>query len=96
MRWEHGLSNHSTKPSKQSSSITLSLTKTFLNNANYVFKLKLYFNSLFSQESFHELCNKRAIICEGTGYSSNRNPVGMPISKYVGALNVEMHKNTYL
>ena len=30
----HGLPHHSTKTSKQSTSITLSLTKAFLNNTN--------------------------------------------------------------
>ena len=52
------LSRHSTKNSKQSSSITLSLTNALLKKANDYLTL----NSLSSQESFHELRNKRAIV----------------------------------
>ena len=45
---------------------------------------------------FHELYNEHAIVHEGTAYPSNHNPMGVPISEYVCALNVETRKNTYL
>ena len=51
--------------------------------------------TVFTRNFISKLCNKHAIVCKGTGYPNNNNPMGMLFSGCVGALNVETHKNTY-
>ena len=87
----HGLSCHSTKASKQSSSITLSLTNIFLNNTNdYLTILQL---ALFTMKFFDGLLNKCTIVRKGTSYPSNV-PYGRADIR-IGALNVKVCKDTY-
>ena len=37
----------------------------------------------FTRKFFHELCNKHAIVHEGTSYPNNCDPMGVPISEQV-------------
>ena len=37
--------------------------------------------AVFTRKFFQELHNKCAIVHEGTGYPSNHNPMGVPISE---------------
>ena len=37
--------------------------------------------AVFTRKFFHELHNKHVIFHEGTGYPSNQNPMGMPLSE---------------
>ena len=73
-----GLSRHSTKTGKQSPSITLKPSLIMLTTIQPKIILRL---AVFTRNFFQELHNKCTIVHEGTGYPSNHNPMGVPISE---------------